>query len=108
GLSADFGDFATFTADNASNHIRGKADVLGLDFLSILTNGWSTVHRSTGWSVVGWLLRKVGTVSGSGVGAASITSVSTVADAWAGALGSNSWVVKNGSLATLPVIDEAL
>lgn len=131
GGSADLLDLGASTANDASNHVGGDRDVLGLEVLSILTEGCGTGGAVVGLarsrvvpSVGGGGIRKVGTVSGAGVGAGSSTLLGTLnalgtlrssesGSAVAGTgdgttRGTDCGVVQDRSGSSLPVVDQAL
>jgi hypothetical protein len=118
---ADFADLATCTANDTADHVGRDANVLGLQLLSVLiVSRWTTTLGSirVGAAIVilSWgTLTEVSTVACSHdtivvVIATSISSKTlTHARALASTgLGSHNRVVKYGSSASLPVINQAL
>lgn len=88
---ADLRDLAATTADDASDHVRWDGDVLGLDLLSVLVVGWDAASDTL-------------TVRATVEGAWSLVAT----DSGAAGLSADNWVVEDGALATLPIVDEAL
>lgn len=77
----DFANLAAATANDAANHIRRNADVLGLDFLAVLgvSGRWRTTGGvGAGAATVGrWGVAEVGTMAGAIVGSAAPSTART-------------------------------
>lgn len=110
----DLRDLGTAPADDAANHVRGNADVLGLDLLTILGDqgkaavGGVGVGASAVTTAAG-LVTEVGAVTGPVVGAAVVTVVAGAGGVrGATDVGAHGRVVEDGAGSSLPVIDQAL
>ena len=110
----DLRDLGTAPADNAANHVRRNADVLGLDLLTILGDqgkaavGGVGVGASAVTTAAG-LVTEVGAVTGPVVGAAVVTVVARAGGVrGATDVGAHGRVVEDGAGSSLPVIDQAL
>lgn len=118
---SDLANLATGTTDDAANHVRGDADVLSLDLLTIFIVCW---RAAKGCVRVGTaVVRPRATVAEIGAVACSHDTRAATIIASTGALAESSttagvsaarWlstdhrVVEDGASASLPIIDQAL
>lgn len=116
--AADLSDLAASPADDASNHIRGNADVLSLNLLTIFRDERVSTGASVGVgpSAIATVVAEVGTIASAVVLTAgvTITTIATTTD-WVAvaqrrrAQGrTDRGVVEHSAGAALPVINEAL
>lgn len=115
GALSDVGNLAASTSDDASNHIGGDADVLGLDILTILVGGrwgWAGVlvrRTAVTARVAGCSIAEVGTVASTVERSSSVaTSGSTAVADWGATLDSDGRVVEDSAIAALFIVDQAL
>lgn len=117
--AANLANLATGTTDDATNHVRGNADVLGLKLLAVLVmSGGSTRGLGVRATVEGALVRAaeisaVASASDSVVAAVVIVTAVVVeagasSTASARNLGANGRVVQDSASAALPVVNQAL
>lgn len=75
--ASDFADLATAASDDATNHVRGDADVLGLNFFTVFGDEGDTAVAGVGVgasAVSTGLVTEVGAIASAVVGAATIAT----------------------------------
>lgn len=114
---ADVTDLSATAADDASNHVRGDADVLSLDLVTVLINSrWWRSGRHVGCRTAvvlprGRCIREVGTVASTlerPRSTAHTASAAAVGERTSTCLDANSRVVEDSTVATLSIVNQAL
>lgn len=98
---SDLADLATATTDDATDHIRRDANVLGADLLAVLCHKRDASVLGVAASAEA-LVAEISTVAGAGV-----VLVGVAAGAVCG-VGADGRVVEDGACTALPIVNEAL